>query len=80
MQYELNGLFELEVNKNNKLILPIWHSITKQEVFSFSPILSGKLALNTSIYTTDEIVSKLIEVLSIKKENIRRNYVKKSFY
>jgi len=34
-----------------KIILPIWHDITKQEVQNFSPTLAGKMAMNTAIMT-----------------------------
>ena len=61
--YELEGLFQRESN-GGKLILPIWHNITKQEVQRFSPSLAGKMAMNTAIMTPDEIAEKLNELLS----------------
>lgn len=61
--YELEGLFQRESN-GGKLILPIWHNITKQEVQQFSPSLVGKMAMNTAIMTPDEIAEKLSELLS----------------
>ncbi|MBD5540043.1 MAG: TIR domain-containing protein [Lachnospiraceae bacterium] len=61
--YELEGLFQRESN-GGKLILPIWHNITKQEVQQFSPSLAGKMAMNTAIMTPDEIAEKLNELLS----------------
>jgi len=60
--YELEGLFQREGN-GGKLILPIWHDITKQEVQQFSPSLSGKMAMNTAIMTPYEIAEKLNELL-----------------
>ena len=60
--YELEGLFQREGN-GGKLILPIWHDITKQEVQQFSPSLSGKMAMNTAIMTPHEIAEKLNELL-----------------
>lgn len=60
--YELEGLFQRESN-GGKLILPIWHNITKQEVQKFSPSLAGKMAMSTAIMTPDEIAEKLIELL-----------------
>ena len=56
--YELEGLFQRESN-GGKLILPIWHDITKKEVQDFSPSLAGKMAMNTAIMTADEIAEKL---------------------
>lgn len=42
-QNELDGLFALET-KNRKLILPIWHEVTKEDVLQYSPILAGRMA------------------------------------
>lgn len=60
--HELEGLFQRESN-GGKLILPIWHNITKQEVQNFSPSLAGKMAMNTAFMTPKEIAEKLNELL-----------------
>lgn len=57
-EYELNGMVAREMN-GHKVILPIWHKISKDEVLKFSPTLADKLALNTSIHTIDDIVQNL---------------------
>ncbi len=61
-KYELEGLFQRESN-GGKLILPIWHNITKQEVQDFSPSLAGKMAMNTAFMTPKEIAQNLYELL-----------------
>lgn len=61
-QYELEGLFQREPY-DGKLILPIWHDITKQEVQNFSPTLAGKMAMNTALMTPQEIAEKLKELV-----------------
>lgn len=61
-QYELDSMVAREMN-GHKMILPIWHKITKNEVMEFSPALADKVALNTSIYSIQEIASKLAEVI-----------------
>jgi len=40
---ELEGLFSREM-EGGKVILPVWHKVTKVEVAKFSPMLLGKLA------------------------------------
>lgn len=65
--YELEGLFQRESN-GGKLILPIWHNITKQEVQQFSPSLAGKMAMNTAFMTPDEIAEKLNELLDVETD------------
>jgi hypothetical protein len=61
-EYELNGLVAKEMN-GIKVILPIWHNVTRDEVLSFSPTLADKIALNTAIYTIDEIVNDLKKLI-----------------
>ena len=60
-EYELNGMVAREMN-GHKVILPIWHKISKDEVLKFSPTLADKMALNTSIHSTEEIINALKEL------------------
>jgi flagellar biosynthesis chaperone FliJ len=60
-EYELNGMIAREMN-GHKVILPIWHKVTKNEVLKFSPSLVDKLALNTSIHTIEDIIKALKEL------------------
>lgn len=62
-EYELNGMISKEMN-GHKVVLPIWHKVTKNEVINFSPTLADKLALNTSIHTISEIVNSLKDLLN----------------
>lgn len=60
-EYELNGMVAREMN-GHKVILPIWHKISKDEVLKFSPSLADKMALNTSTHTIQDIVNSLKEL------------------
>lgn len=64
---ELDGLFQLE-SINGKMLLPIWHNLTKKQVMDFSPIIAGKLAMTTANMTTDEIADELVELLQEESE------------
>ena len=59
---ELNGLFQLE-SINGKILLPIWHQLTKKEVMDFSPIIADRNAMKTANMTPEEIADKLVELL-----------------
>jgi hypothetical protein len=59
-QRELDGLFAREVN-GEKVILPLWHKISKNEVMRYSPIIADMLAINTTDFTIDEIAGKIAE-------------------
>ncbi len=61
-QRELDGLFAREVD-GEKVILPIWHKISKNEVLKYSPTIADKLALNTASYTIEEIAKKIAEIV-----------------
>lgn len=61
-QYELDSMVAREMN-GHKMILPIWHKVTKNDVINFSPALADKVALNTSISSIEEIASELAEVI-----------------
>lgn len=62
-KYELNGLFAREV-EGRKVILPIWHKLTKTDVLAYSPMLADKLALSSQSMNMDEIVQGLSKVIS----------------
>ncbi len=64
-QYELDGLVTREM-EGHKVILPIWHMVSKNQVQNYSPTLADKKAINSSLSTIDEIVAQLAEVLDEK--------------
>jgi hypothetical protein len=44
---ELDGMVARENLSGEKVILPVWHRVTKTQVTKFSPMLAGRLAGNT---------------------------------
>jgi ParB-like chromosome segregation protein Spo0J len=60
-QYELDGLVAREM-EGVKVILPIWHKITKSELIKYSPTLADKVALNSSLLSVEEIANQLADV------------------
>ena len=61
-QYELNGLVAREQN-NKKVILPIWHEVTKDDVLKYSPALADKVAVDTSKMKLKKIAEAIARVL-----------------
>jgi hypothetical protein len=61
--YELRGLTARELGRG-KVILPLWHRVTRDDVLAFSPPLADKLAVGTSGLTPLQIAVKVIEVVS----------------
>jgi hypothetical protein len=46
-QYELDGLVEREMKGKDKIILPLWHSVTHDHVTQYSPALAGRKAVSS---------------------------------
>lgn len=60
--YEFRGLLSKEVNRKQKIILPIWHHITVDEVAEYCPYLGDKVALSTDM-DIEELALKIISVV-----------------
>ncbi|MEM6364763.1 MAG: TIR domain-containing protein [Planctomycetota bacterium] len=61
-QYELDGLVQREM-EGGKVILPLWHKVSKSEVMGYSPSLADKLALNSTMATIPELASEFATVI-----------------
>jgi hypothetical protein len=61
-QYELDGLVAKEMT-GGKVVLPLWHKVSKDEVIAFSPTLADRVALSTATYSVDELAKELATVL-----------------
>ncbi len=64
---ELDGLFQLE-SINGKMLLPVWHNLTKKDVMAYSPIIGSKLAMTTATMTAAEIAAELLPLLPQSEE------------
>ena len=60
--HEFNGLFALEKH-GTKLILPIWHGITHDELLSYSPAFASRLAKDSSTDSYEDIRDSLLRML-----------------
>jgi len=62
-QAELDGLVAKQRATGDKVILPIWHRLTKDDVLEQSPTLADLKALNTSFMTMAEIADAIAAVV-----------------
>lgn len=60
-QRELDGLFAREVN-GEKVILPIWHQVTMEDVVKYSPMLADRFAMSSD-ESLEKIVQEILEVV-----------------
>lgn len=61
-EYELRGLISREID-GEKVILPIWHNISRSEVMQYSPPLADKLALSTEGKAPAALTQDLLKVV-----------------
>ena len=73
-EYELRGLTAKEMGRD-KVILPIWHNVTRDEVLSFSSTLSDKFALDTSKLKLEDISFELLKAI---RPEIYQNFMRLS--
>lgn len=48
-KYELNGLLNRQNSEGQKIIMPIWHNITQQEIIEYSPSIGDIIAYDSSL-------------------------------
>jgi len=64
-QAELDALVAQEqAIEEDKVILPIWHNVEKDDVQEFSPILASKLAISSESMSINKLTSNLEQVFS----------------
>jgi len=61
-QKELDGLVARE-RDGKKIIIPIWHNLTKDDVLQYSPILAGRLVASTN-KGLDFVVKEIIKAIN----------------
>ena len=59
---ELNGLFAKQ-EEGEKVILPVWHNVSKDVVKQHSPILADMIALKTADFTIDELADEFVKLI-----------------
>ncbi len=60
--YELDGLVAKEMISGDKVIIPLWHGVESEEVASYSPPLSNRVALRSDM-GMDLLVAKLAQAI-----------------
>ncbi|MDT3708290.1 MAG: toll/interleukin-1 receptor domain-containing protein [Thiobacillus sp.] len=55
---EFDSVFTREILERRDVILPVWHGVTAQEVYEYSPTLANRFAINWA-EGKDQVVAKL---------------------
>ena len=64
---ELDAFFQMESATGKKVLLPVWHHISKNEVMHFSPFVATRNALSTTTKTTAEIAIEVAKIIRTDK-------------
>lgn len=59
---EFESIFQREINDGKAIVLPIWHNVTKDQVYNYSSSLTNIMALDSS-EGVDSLSNKLYDVL-----------------
>ena len=62
-QYELEGLTARQM-VGEKVVLPIWHGITRDDILRYSPPLADRLAIDSKTNTIQQMVSSVASVIN----------------
>jgi hypothetical protein len=46
---EFSAIFSRELVDKTDVILPVWHDVTRDQVFEFSPVLADRVAVNWNL-------------------------------
>ncbi|MDQ3816340.1 MAG: toll/interleukin-1 receptor domain-containing protein [Acidobacteriota bacterium] len=78
-EYELRGLVAREIDEE-KVIIPIWHGVSREQVMMFSPPLADKMALNTGSTSAQDVAIQILKVIrpDIYKKHPRSHLEKMS--
>jgi hypothetical protein len=66
-QYELDGLAQRQMTSGQRIILPVWHGLEKDDVLRYSPPLAGIVASRTSS-GIGKVVAELIVTIQESQE------------
>lgn len=70
-QRELNGFLARETLNRKKVLLPVWHELSHEEVARHSPVLADRLAVSTN-RGIEHVVEQILEVLEADGPRVAR--------
>ena len=71
-QLEMNG-FVARQTAGERVILPIWHRITKNEIIEQAPPLADIVSLNSSTQSMEELVGEIVDRVKGRKSLVVRS-------
>ena len=62
---EYDSIFTREVVEKQRVILPVWHEISAEDVYNYSPILADRVAVQWSL-GVEEVARKLLQAIDAR--------------
>ncbi len=60
---EFDSIFTREILEQSNIIIPVWHNITKEQVYEYSPRLLDKVGIPSSL-PSDELIRRLLTAIN----------------
>lgn len=60
---EFETIFIREIYKKEDVIIPVWHNVSENDIYEYSPKLLSKVGLNTSVGIKD-LAKKIVEAIN----------------
>lgn len=60
---EFNSIFTRELLEKKSVVLPVWHNVTPQEVYEYSPSLADRVALDWSKLGKEEVIRRIYNAI-----------------
>lgn len=64
---EMDALFQLESATGRKILLPVWHRLSMEDVMAFSPLIASRNALSTTTMSIAEIAIQVAKIIRTEK-------------
>ena len=59
---EFDSVFTREILEKKNVIIPIWHGVSKEEVYNYSPRLLDKVGIPSNV-GVEEVARKIVRAL-----------------
>ena len=55
-----------------KIVLPVWHGVSRDDILRYSPPLADRLALDSKTNTIQQMVDSVVSVVNGSKPNTQQ--------
>lgn len=67
---EYDSIFTREIIQGEEVILPVWHGVSPEDVYHFSPSLAGKFSIHWTV-GEEEVARKIVQAIKVSNHRNR---------